>query len=776
MPNKDSLMKFIMSQLSVWRLAAENLHNLKRAKTKVLEVSGLKVTIQNNPARIISSSSKMDSDTLNKRKCFLCSVNRPSEQRSIKFEGRKGRKYDILVNPYPIFPNHLVIAGENHIEQSIAHKYVDMMDFAHHYRDFVIFYNGPKCGASAPDHLHFQACPKGIIPLENDVNRILDTIAFDLPVVPNSEEKVNIPEVLQDEIEYITSVQEAQAYHYKKFTRGIFVLRARTSKSLAKLFYRLLDAAPVKEEEKEPRINLLTWYSHLPGAAFENERPAGNTHGLSSFEYRAILIFRNEHRSHHYSADDEEHIMISPGCADMGGLFIVPDKEDYQKVNSEIIKEILSEVSVSEDVEENVIWKLKRSQPKIEVGIMAAEKIIFEIISDGAGPQCVYYRDGKIDYNGTLYDELFFDARTMSTMFAEPTFILQDVTIGIDFHWQRQITQKFAGALKFIVEGEKVRAVNIIGVEDYLLSVISSEMKSSATLEYLKAHAVISRSWAMTQIRNKSKEKKDQNTGNAHIRWFDHEDHKNFDVCADDHCQRYQGLSIAVGENVRKAIDSTWGEFLMYDGKICDTRFSKCCGGITETFDTCWEDKDYPYLKSFPDTPDYDPNGKAFCNTHNKEILSQVLNDYDLETEDFYRWEVKYGREKISELISNRSGEDIGLLNELKPVEYGGSGRIKLLKIVGTKRSLLVGKELMIRRYLSDSHLKSSAFSISYYEDNGREVSAGEDFDYLILKGKGWGHGVGFCQIGAAVMAYDGYSYDEILAHYYPGAELVKDV
>ena len=399
---------------------------------------------------------------------------------------------------------------------------------------------------------------------------------------------------------------------------------------------------------------------------------------------------------------------------------------------------------------------------------MSAEEIRFEIISDGAGPQTVRFKDGKIDYGGVLYDELVFEAVTRSTLFSEPSFILYGVTIGVDFHWQRKQDQTFAGSLKFIVEDGKVTAVNRVGIEDYLVSVISSEMKASASLEFLKAHAVISRSWVLSQIENRLRGndgaeavKLPQAPGEL-IRWWDHDDHKLFDVCADDHCQRYQGLTNAVGENVRKAVDETWGQVLEYDGKICDARFSKCCGGMMERFSTCWEDRNYPYLQALPDTPGEDPAGHCFCDTADEAILAQVLNDYDLETKDFYRWEVRYGRAQLSELVSRRTGIVFGEVRDLVPVERGPSGRISRLKVVGSARTMVIGKELMIRRMLSESHLKSSAFDVEWQDDE------------VILRGRGWGHGVGLCQIGAAVMSFKGYGYKEILGHYYPGADLER--
>ena len=404
---------------------------------------------------------------------------------------------------------------------------------------------------------------------------------------------------------------------------------------------------------------------------------------------------------------------------------------------------------------------------------MSGSEIEFEIISDGAGRQKVEYSQGRISYNGALYDELVFEAQTEATMFAEPSFILYGVTIGVDFHWERKVTQKFAGTLKFIVDGGKVTAVNIVGVEDYLLSVISSEMKASAGLEFLKAHAVISRSWVMAQVEHRQSHvsrtpgpscpvSEPVEGAGEYIKWFDHDDHTLFDVCADDHCQRYQGLTMAVGDTVRKAVDQTWGLVLTSEGKICDARFSKCCGGRMELFSTCWEDKDYPYLQPLPDTADCVEGGDVFCDTKDEKILSQVLNDYDLETRDFYRWRTEYSRTEVSDLVRRRSGMDFGTIRDLVPVERGPSGRLKRLKVVGDKKTMIIGKELIIRRWLSDSHLKSSAFEVHW------------DGDHLTLDGSGWGHGVGLCQIGAAVMAAKGYSFDRILLHYYPGSTLER--
>ena len=737
---QTKLHKFVGDQLSRWSLACDNFRALKNVVVREVEVNGLTVKLQFNPARMVSSAAKLTKEDIAKRRCFLCRENRPEEQIMMKFEGRKGKRYHILVNPYPIFPDHLVIAMNRHTDQSIWKRYIDMLDLARKYSDQTFFYNGPCCGASAPDHHHFQGVPMGLMPLENDV----DTA----------------------ELKYLTQVQDARLYHYEKFTSGIFVIKAETAKSAAKMFYRLLDCAGTKEGDTEPRINLFTYYRNG--------------------EFRSIVVFRKCHRSHHYFSDGPDHLTMSPGCADMAGVFIVPVAEEFEKITPELLGEMLSEVSMPKEEESQLIWRLTRTQPTLQVGIMSAKEIEFEILSDGAGPRKAVLREGKIEYDGALYDELYFEAQTLSTQFAEPSFVLHGVTIGVNFHWQRKEDQKFAGALKIIVENGQLTAVNVIGVEDYLLSVISSEMSATASEEFLKAHAVISRSWVIAQIASSRKnhsahvpegvcnvptlvsqldtqfgqKKTPENGTHEYVKWYDHQDHRDFDVCADDHCQRYQGLTRVTGETVRKVIDVTWGQVLMYQGELCDARFSKCCGGVMETFDTCWEDKTVPYLQPLPDTPCHDPNAPAFCDTVDKDILGQVLNNYDQETTDFYRWTQTYDRAKLATLICRKSGVNIGELKSITPLERGASGRIMRLQIEGSLCNLIVGKELEIRRILSESHLKSSAFDVEF------------EGDTVTLKGKGWGHGVGLCQIGAAVMASQGYTYREILQHYYPDTQL----
>ena len=439
-------------------------------------------------------------------------------------------------------------------------------------------------------------------------------------------------------------------------------------------------------------------------------------------------------------------------------------------------------------------------EPVITVGILSGKEIGFSfpkefISSDGiaiCGIQQAVYRKGKICWQEKEYDELSFTPQQDTSSFFE----LQDVTIGINFHWERKEVQRFKGELKIIVEDDRLTAINIIPIEDYLTNVISSEMSATASLELLKAHAVISRSWLLNKLKVANGKLKvimhPDNTANFElstlpsqlIKWYDHEAHKNFDVCADDHCQRYQGITRTSTPQAIEAVFATRGEVLMYEGEICDARFSKCCGGAFEEFQNCWENVKHPYLIGQRDSktetrlPDLTKEAEAdkwirtsptaFCNTHNKQVLSQVLNNYDQETTDFYRWRVCYSQQELSELIHKRSGIEFGKIIDLIPVERGTSGRLVRLKIVGTLRTLIIGKELEIRRTLSSSHLYSSAFVVDKeYKEDEKEIPS-----RFILTGSGWGHGVGLCQIGATVMGEQGYKYKEILSHYYPGSAI----
>ena len=433
------------------------------------------------------------------------------------------------------------------------------------------------------------------------------------------------------------------------------------------------------------------------------------------------------------------------------------------------------------------------SSPHISVGIMAESQLSFTFntpYSTGNkttnGPGVASVKEGHVHVamaNGSHFEglELLFSS-------TEGNFSVDEVTIGVDFHWEAREQQTFQGKLKLIVEEDKVRLINVLDIEDYLCSNISSEMSATSSMALLKAHTIMSRSWLLAQLDKSKKNQKEYNswieTKDERTKWYDREDHTLFDVCADDHCQRYQGITRIVSPLVKEAVDATRGQVLMFDGKICDARYYKCCGGITEEFDTCWEPIKHTYLQGVIDAQDepknlqldfsIEENAKAwimdnppaYCKVEDRNILKQVLNDYDQATPDFYRWKVHYTQAELAALIRERSGIDFGDIIKLTPLARGTSARIYRLKIEGSKRTFIIGKELEIRKTLSASHLYSSAFATTY----GKEVAGvPESFTF---HGAGWGHGVGLCQIGAAVMADQGKSYHEILAHYFRGATL----
>ncbi len=440
-----------------------------------------------------------------------------------------------------------------------------------------------------------------------------------------------------------------------------------------------------------------------------------------------------------------------------------------------------------------------KQEPEISVGIISGSGLTFtlhgEFVVAESGKKLTgrYTAVAEIDRLLLKNDEEVIrpgDEIILSpSAFGSCSFTLHAVTIGVNFHWQRNEDQTFRGNLKLLLRGGQVTAVNILPVEEYLVSVISSEMSATSSGELLRAHAVISRSWLLAQI-DKTLRLSDAGekyrtsfvTDTEITRWYDREDHRDFDVCADDHCQRYQGITRASTKAVEDAVRATAGEVLMYGDFICDARYSKCCGGATELFANTWEPVDHPYLKKIIDaasgsaTPDTDLTvekyavewiygmPEAFCNTTDRDILSQVLNNYDQETNDFFRWKVTYSQDELSDLVRERTGIDFGRITSLEPLTRGTSGRIVRLKITGEKKSMIIGKELEIRKALSKSHLYSSAFVVEKFEDHG----------LFVLHGAGWGHGVGLCQIGAAVMGARGYTYRQILFHYFVDAEINK--
>lgn len=759
----SSISRFFNRQMEKWADARHRFRDLKHVETHQLSDQ---LKVQWNPARIVSTGAKIDKKTLGDRPCFLCDKNRPKEQISKQIDER----FLLLVNPFPILPIHFTIPARKHQPQSIYKNYGEMHRFLSLHSELMVFYNGPKCGASAPDHLHFQAGTSGILPLQANWQRLSRNLTDIISL--NDDEKIAL---IHD------------------FVVPAFVIISKSEDSDEALFQRLYKSMPVRGDETEPMMNIIAW--------------------RKGDEYISVVIPREKHRPEAYFAEGDAQMMVSPGALDMSGLIITPREEDFRKLTEESATAILLECGVSTDKMNSIVTKLKASkeaelqvgtsalysydkEPEVKVGIVSGQKIHFSLnkpyLAKGEtviGEQEVEFSEGGVLWNGNQYSSLTFHPQS-----ADASFSLSDVTIGVNFHWERKETQTFLGTLRFVIESDKICAINELPVEKYLESVISSEMSATSSLELLKAHAVISRSWLLAQMKKRRDVAESGNNffsftkkEDMLIRWYDREDHTIFDVCADDHCQRYQGITKETSPHVAEAIRQTKGQVLLDGDEICDARFSKCCGGVTEEFQYCWEDTPKNYLTAVRDialgiestlpnlTNEEEAekwirfNPPAFCNTQDKRILSQVLNDYDQETVDFYRWKVTLTQEKLQQLIADRLKMDLGSILDMKSVERGTSGRISKLQIIGTEKTFTIGKELEIRRTLSDSHLLSSAFIVDKYDIDEQGVP--QRFELI---GAGWGHGVGLCQIGAAVMGEEGYLYDAILLHYYQGAEIKK--
>ena len=766
----SSISRFFNRQLEMWEDARHRFRDLKHVEVRQLSDQ---LKVQFNPARIVSTGAKIDKHTLGERPCFLCERNRPKEQMTKQIDDH----FQLLVNPFPILPVHFTIPATKHQPQSIYRHYGEMHRLLSLHSELMVFYNGPKCGASAPDHLHFQAGTSGVLPLQTNWQRLSRSLTDVISL--NDEEKIS---VLSD------------------FLEPAFVIISKSEDSDEELFHRLYRSMPMRGDESEPMMNIIAW--------------------RKGDEFISVVIPREKHRPDAYFAEGEAQMMVSPGALDMAGLIITPREEDFSKINLDKATALLRECGISAEKMEAVVSNLKASaatahehplqllagkgkQPNVNVGIVSGQKIHFSLnkpyLAKGemvTGEQEVAFSEGGILWNGNQYSSLTFHPQS-----ADASFSLSDVTIGVNFHWERKETQTFLGTLHFVVESDKICAINELPVERYLESVISSEMSATSSLELLKAHAVISRSWLLAQMKKRREVAESGNNffsfvkkDDRLIRWYDREDHTIFDVCADDHCQRYQGITKETSPHVAEAIRQTKGQILMDGDDICDARFSKCCGGVTEEFQYCWEDTPKNYLSSVRDiiqgvksvgsaAPAPLPslqdeaaaeawirsNPPAFCNTTDKKILSQVLNDYDQETADFYRWKVTLTQEKLKQLLDEKLKMNFGDILDLQAEERGKSGRISKLRIVGTEKTFVIGKELEIRRALSDTHLYSSAFVVDRCDIDEKGVP--QRFDII---GAGWGHGVGLCQIGAAVMGEEGFDYDAILLHYYQGAEIKK--
>ncbi len=782
--NADEIERFHASEIANWAMAAENYAALSEVQTRVLTEDGSvsndaidanqtegALTVQWNPKRIVSTVAKVDPKTIQERPCFLCNHNRPKEQHCLPTE----KHYEILLNPFPILPGHLTIPTRRHQPQSIFAHFNTLRHLAWNMPRHIVFYNGPECGASCPDHCHLQAGMRGIIPIERDWKHYDAQLQKLYPITPQQEA----------DIEEAGNKRGCGLYMLKTWVCPVFVIRSMPTAPDSVLCQHLYNALPIPEGSSEPRMNIISWHQEW-GAGREDEI--------------VTLVFpRKKHRPECYFAQDESQLLVSPGALDMGGLIITPREKDFRRITAENAISILREVTMTEEELAPVIEKIQggttspidpkgrqpkqeslrgeesslphgedegNMEPEVSVGIMTTDVLNFTLNGEYrakgeevSGPQTVTIEDGALKWNGNIYHDL-----TLRPMTEASTFSLHNVTIGKQFHWERQEMQTFQGKLRLVVDESKIVAINVLPIEQYLASVISSEMKATCPLEFLKASAVISRSWLLAQMEKRKSGPKQgffqfKKTDTELIRWHDQEEHTIFDVCADDHCQRYQGISRQISAQVQRAIEETRGQVLTCEGEVCDTRFGKCCGGQTNDFENCWEDQPHSYLHSVND---------PYCNTQDRELLATVLNDYDQETQDFYRWTVEYTQQELHDIITERLGRDLGQIVRLEDVERGKSGHLVRLKIVGTEASFTIGKELEIRRTLSKSHLKSSAFTVEYSDEKDGIPQR------FILHGAGWGHGVGLCQIGAAVMASKGHTYNNILRHYYDGAEITK--
>ena len=553
----SSISRFFNRQLEMWEDARHRFRDLKHVEVRQLSDQ---LKVQFNPARIVSTGAKIDKHTLGERPCFLCERNRPKEQMTKQIDDH----FQLLVNPFPILPVHFTIPATKHQPQSIYRHYGEMHRLLSLHSELMVFYNGPKCGASAPDHLHFQAGTSGVLPLQTNWQRLSRSLTDVISL--NDEEKIS---VLRD------------------FLVPAFVIISKSEDSDEELFHRLYRSMPMRGDESEPMMNIIAW--------------------RKGDEFISVVIPREKHRPDAYFAEGEAQMMVSPGALDMAGLIITPREEDFSKINLDKATALLRECGISAEKMEAVVSNLKASaatahehplqllagkgkQPNVNVGIVSGQKIHFSLnkpyLAKGemvTGEQEVAFSEGGILWNGNQYSSLTFHPQS-----ADASFSLSDVTIGVNFHWERKETQTFLGTLHFVVESDKICAINELPVERYLESVISSEMSATSSLELLKAHAVISRSWLLAQMKKRREVAESGNNffsfvkkDDRLIRWYDREDHTIFDVCADDHCQRYQGITKETSPHVAEAIRQTKGQILMDGDDICDARFSKCCGGVT---------------------------------------------------------------------------------------------------------------------------------------------------------------------------------------------------
>jgi len=792
--------RFISNQENTWP-------ELRRAKAAWLDcryrevaLGAFSALLQFNPARESSVSAAVDAESVRRRPCFLCPAGMPAPERGLAV----GADFALFANPYPIFYPHLVAVHRDHRPQRLADALEALLDLAPRLDGrFTLLYNGPACGASAPDHLHFQAIPRYSTPLETDLGHLrvpfLQTFRVDLHAGPDLE-----------------------LFTIAGYDRSVLVLRSRTAGRLRRLLDRLLDLMP-------------GWTFSEPASTATSGRPAEPLVNLLAWSEAGLLTLclfpRRKHRPACYDVRNETGVLVSPGAIDLAGMIITPRRRDFESLDAAAIRQIFADVcwpaeGVADLARQAVtavdhppapvppahrpdsagsadpVGQPFPEEPRLAVGIVSGRpEVEFELRGEwrlgtdllppggyrceALGQMLSLAGPGRLSRTGSRELDLTPQGG------ANTRWALAEVTIGGDFHWQRRERQEFPGALTLAADGEgALSAVNRVPLETYLECVIASEMRADAPLEFLKAHAVISRSWLLAQLAQKARPtflppERYPVLAERRFRWTDRQSHSQFDVCADDHCQRYQGLGRLVRSEVSRAVAETRGQALLGGRDVCDTRFSKCCGGLSESFRNAWGDVNLPGLEPVrclaPDgrrIPDLttEPTARewiegrpeSFCHVRDPEVLRRILPDYDLETGHFYRWELSVDRPELEELIRAKAGWDPGELLELVPLQRGFSGRLVRLLLVGTRGRLVVGKELEIRRVLSPTHLFSSAFVAT------PEPGPGGRPRRFHFRGAGWGHGVGLCQVGAAAMACAGWRHEDILGHYFPGTSLSR--
>jgi len=777
----------VAQQETTWTQLQQARTQWFRSSYREIDLGPFSVLLQHNASREESVSAQVDAESVRKRNCFLCSDYMPETERSISVE----ESFALFLNPFPIFYPHVVIVHRDHRPQNVFEALPVLIQAARRLEGrFSLLYNGPRCGASAPDHLHVQAIPRFQLPVESDI--------FHLEHHPR----------FSNFTMGMTETDDACFFTIRDYARSVIVFQSSQEDAILNGCRHILEIlTDNKDGEEEPMINLLCWY--------ENH------------QWTACFFPRRKHRPEMYSTVNGRGVLVSPGAIDLGGVLVTPRWADYEILDVSAVRDIFRDVCFSE---EDTLSVLRRLAPKstfqvsvedkshpaltafpattpgdetvLRVGLLEGRNRVdfclrgnwkMKDVELGSGWYTATVGDGDIilrdlERNITRRAESFFLCPEEE---GGGRFMLRAVTIGIHFHWQQDEDLVFPGSLELTPDVKGAVAVlNHVPLEEYLSCVVSSEMKADAPKEFLKAHAVISRSWLLAQLAAKKTEqeqlcKQQPDFPGQMIRWTDRSRHETYDVCADDHCQRYQGITRISCKAASQAVKDTRGMVLAHESGVCDARFSKCCGGMSESFRNAWSEVNFPELKpvwdgqndpSFPMPLTLESNAqqwisgspKAFCNVSKRRFLEKILPDFDLKTGHFFRWKVKTTRKELEEIIQMKTGWDPGRLLEIRPVRRGFSGRLSRVLLVGSRGELLLGKELEIRRALSRTHLYSAAFFVEVPEKRG---AVPEIFTFT---GAGWGHGVGLCQIGAAVMAEEGFDFRQILDHYFPGTRIVR--